>query len=56
MTARVETVGMEDEITQRLPWLDGVAGAMEQAADHWSTAARNAANHATRPASAVRRA
>lgn len=31
MTARVETVGMEDEITQRLPWLDGVAGAMERA-------------------------
>ena len=31
MTARVETVGLENEITQRLPWLDGVAATMERA-------------------------
>jgi nitrite reductase/ring-hydroxylating ferredoxin subunit/uncharacterized membrane protein len=30
MTARVETVGLEQKITQRLPWLDDVAKQMEQ--------------------------
>lgn len=31
MAARVETVGLEQEIAQRLPWLDGVAATMELA-------------------------
>lgn len=30
MSARVETVGIEQELSQRLPWLDGVAERMEQ--------------------------
>ena len=31
MAARVESVGLEHELAQRLPWLDGVAETMEQA-------------------------
>jgi nitrite reductase/ring-hydroxylating ferredoxin subunit/uncharacterized membrane protein len=31
MTARVETVGLDNELTHRLSWLDGVAKTMEQA-------------------------
>lgn len=31
MTARVETIGLENELTQRLPWLDEVASTMERA-------------------------
>jgi len=31
MAARVETVGLEQELAQRLPWLDDVAETMEQA-------------------------
>ena len=31
MAARVETVGLENELAHRLPWLDGVAETMEQA-------------------------
>jgi nitrite reductase/ring-hydroxylating ferredoxin subunit/uncharacterized membrane protein len=30
MTARLETVGIEQEITQRMPWLDDVAAKMEK--------------------------
>ena len=30
MTARVETVGIEQELSQRMPWLDGVAETMEK--------------------------
>src|SRR4028118_968323 len=31
MTARVETIGLEHEISHRMPWLDGVAETMERA-------------------------
>ncbi|MEZ4564150.1 MAG: Rieske 2Fe-2S domain-containing protein [Thermomicrobiales bacterium] len=31
MAARVETIGLEHEIAQRLPWLDGVAATLERA-------------------------
>jgi nitrite reductase/ring-hydroxylating ferredoxin subunit/uncharacterized membrane protein len=31
MTARVETIGLEHEISHRMPWLDGVAEKMERA-------------------------
>lgn len=31
MAARVETVGLEQELSHRLPWLDGVAATMEGA-------------------------
>lgn len=31
MATRVETVGLENELANRLPWLDGVAATMEQA-------------------------
>lgn len=30
MTARTETVGLPDKISQGMPWLDGVAGTMEK--------------------------